>query len=464
MIVPADVAALALARAETIQKKRQAEASGDAAFAEDNMPLGPRLRYVAASDVVVTPPQWRWRGWLASGVVHLLVGRQGAGKSTWSAHLVARATTGGPYPTATDVGSPMRCGVLSLEEPEDRIVARLIAAGADLDMVDVLTDVEDHDDDGRAYRRPWRLPADCHTLRDVITSRALGMVVVDGLGYAVTGDQSYTTIGSALSGLAGVAEETRTVVLGLTHPPKGASDPVTSAIGSTAWTAVARLVHVLGVDPDDEERRVVRIGKTNYLDPGIGVSFAIANHDATEAGYVTDIQTSTVAAEDLTAAPEGRAEKTERGEAREAVRSLLAEGPVLAAELLKATRDAGVSDTTVKRARSDLGVRAVRRKDPNTGRVLGWELSLPAAETTGSPPEGQPPSDPLDPLDATRAFVTEPVQRVTSGLLDPLDSSALVPSPDLSLCEGCQRPTSRMTDEAVPWCLVCQADGIGVAR
>ena len=98
------------------------------------------------------------------------------------------------------------------------------------------------------------MPQDCGVLEAVLSEQNVKVVVVDGLGYSVAGDShNYSNIGSALSALAGAAERSGCAVLGLTHPPKGGSDPVTAAIGNTAWTAVARIVWVLGVDPQDEQ-------------------------------------------------------------------------------------------------------------------------------------------------------------------------------------------------------------------
>ncbi len=178
---------------------------------------------------------------------------------------------------------------------------------------------------------------------------------------------------------------------------------MTAAIGSTAWTANPRITGGLGADPEDESRRVVRVGKTNYAEPTSGLAFGIAGDDRFETGYVAGLAASAVAAEDLTSATPTQGDRTEREEARELIRSLLASGPMDALDLLKLTRAAGLSDTTVKRARGDLKVISEPRHDPMTGRTLAWSLRLPNQRTkTSGSPEGQPPFGPVDPLDLTR--------------------------------------------------------------
>lgn len=209
----------------------------------------------------------------ATSVLVLLTGRQGCGKTTWVAWLVGHLTRGTPL-SGEGAGPPCRVGILSLEESDGRVVARLKAAGANLERVVILGLVGDVDKAGLGYERPWRLPDDCEALATRISHDGLDLVVVDGLGYAVGGDShNYANVGSAVSALGKVAESTGCAILGLTHPPKAGADPVTAAIGSTAWTAVARVAIVLGYDPADHTSRVVRVAKTNYAEPVGGFSF-----------------------------------------------------------------------------------------------------------------------------------------------------------------------------------------------
>ncbi|MHB8220535.1 MAG: AAA family ATPase [Acidimicrobiales bacterium] len=394
---------------------------------------GPHLLVTPAGTIQPSRPTWLWHGWLVRGAVHLLIGRQGAGKSTYVAWLIAALTTGRPLPGDTVHYEPVRCALLSLEEPADRLVARLTAAGADLDHVVILGDVEDHDDDGRPSRRAWRLPKDAGVLEAALGDKRIGFAAIDGLGYAITGDGGYSAVGSALTGLASVAERTGAAILGMTHPPKAAADPTTAAIGSTAWTSVARLAWILGLDPGDESRRVVQLGKSNFKLPDAGVAFTIATNDRYEVGYVDDVATSHVEAEALVAGHENSAERSDREEAGDLLRSILASGPVSSGDVQKTTRSAGISDRTVARARKDLGVVAAARHDPNTGRMIGWELRLPDQPAT---PQCQSPTGTLGTLAATRNFTTVsgPERHLSEhGALDSPDASDSVPPTACSL-------------------------------
>jgi|GEM_PF-1617296 putative DNA primase/helicase len=352
--------------------------------------VGARVTHQIAARITPSKPEWLWTGWLLLRAVNLLTGRQGSGKTTFIAHVIAMLTIGIPLPS--DISrEPITCGVLSLEEPPDRVAARLYAAGADLDRVHVLGDVEDHNDDGKPYRRRWSLPGDISILGNLIEELEMGLVVIDGLGYSISGDShNYAVVGSALAALAGEAERSGAAILGLVHPPKGASDPVTAAIGSTAWTAIPRISIVLGVDPNDEsgERRLVRVGKTNYKEPASGLQFRIGDDPEYECGYVTALYKDETAAEDIMAAPVSREEKGERADAHAVLRSLLSDGPMDAAEVLKVS---GISERTLRRARKDVGVTAEARRNER-GRVLGWTWSLPDGQTanTRRPTDGWP--------------------------------------------------------------------------
>jgi RecA-family ATPase len=161
-----------------------------------------RLTYKPATAIEPSSPEWLIRKWLLLRALNLLAGRQGSGKTTFVSYLVALLTRGlGPL---GDVGrDPIRVAWLSLEEPDDRVVARLMAAGAELENVIILGDVQDVGEDGRSFARRWQLPRDIAILGELIAKESVSLVVIDGLGYSISGDShNYSVVGSALSALA----------------------------------------------------------------------------------------------------------------------------------------------------------------------------------------------------------------------------------------------------------------------
>jgi hypothetical protein len=139
---------------------------------------------------------------------------------------------------------------------------------------------------------------------------------------------------------------------------------------------------------------VARVSKTNYRPPDNGLGFSIGNDEQYECGYVTGLGMSAVSAEDLVAARATDGDRTERDEARD-LKSILEAGPVDKAKVLKVTRSSGMSDRTVTRARGDLRVRSSARHDPNSGRLIAWQLALPDQSASQSTDEATPVRQPL---------------------------------------------------------------------
>ena len=350
------------------------------------------LGFVLASDIVPSKPEWVWREWLLARAVNLLVGRQGSGKTTFAAHLIAAITNGRALP-GDEARPPMTAAILSLEEPRDRLVARLKAAGAALDKVIVLTDVLDIDpDSGRTFYRPWRLPEDVSILGQRIIEHGIRFLVVDGIGYSIAGDSnSYAVVGTALAALGAEADRTGVSVLGLVHPPKGGSEAVTSAIGSTAWTAIPRLVMTLGPDPTDETkvRKAVNVGKSNYRMPDRGLSFVILSDDEFECGYVGGVEGSDVSADAIMAAQPTEEERGALSEAKEFLFDLLSDGVVKYDAVVAEAKKYGIALTTLNRAKKALDIKPTHAG--GFGKDGWWEWGLPHI-TPGHSKDGQDPS------------------------------------------------------------------------
>jgi len=335
--------------------------------------LSPSISYEWGASVECVKPDWLWRDWLCKGALHVLAGKQSGGKSTWVAYVIARLLQG-----RLDAPSGLKAGVISLEESNDRLAARLRASGADMDRVALYLTVTDQDKDGKQVERPWRLPQDLDALKGFIVSVGLSLLVVDGAGYAISGNQDYANVGTVLSGLAKVAERTGCAILAITHTRKeGTTDAVTAAIGSTAWTAIPRICWVCGVDPDDEteSRRIVAVSKTNYKRPKSSIAYTIADDEEFEVGYATNIKEVATTADQVVAPREPVEDRSELAEAKRIVRGLLSDGPMLSTELTKLAKKEGVSERTLQRARNALNVRSEQRREG--GSLIGWEVSLP---------------------------------------------------------------------------------------
>src|SRR6516225_9389976 len=103
---------------------------------------GPALITQCAADVTPQPVEWLWPGRVALGKLTLIAGEAGLGKSQLSVAMVAAVTTGGPWPCGEGQAPLGSAIVLSAEDgAADTIVPRLLAAGADLTRVHLVSAV-----------------------------------------------------------------------------------------------------------------------------------------------------------------------------------------------------------------------------------------------------------------------------------------------------------------------------------
>ena len=102
-----------------------------------------------AAEILPEKIEWLWRGRLARGKHTCIAGEPGTGKSQLSIAMIAIVTTGGEWPCAEGQAPLGSVIILSAEDgAADTIVPRLMAAGADLERVHVVSAVR-HTDGSR---------------------------------------------------------------------------------------------------------------------------------------------------------------------------------------------------------------------------------------------------------------------------------------------------------------------------
>jgi hypothetical protein len=276
--------------------------------------------------------EWLWDGWLLTKGLHVVAALPSVGKTHLVTRLLADLTTGRPLPgeLLPHAHEQLRVGIMTLEEHSDSLhKARFTHAGGDLSMVELIE--SRYIRQGEEVRRAWKMPDDVDELGAVIRASGLSVVMIDGIGYSMSGGKDgYGDVGDALSALGDMAHRTGVAIIGITHLPKSTANATVGAIGSIGWSAIPRILWVLGLDPDDDEpdpqlrRRVARVAKTNYKPPHSGLSFRLEGSPNDEQiGIVTDIRASTVAADALIQPVETSADKSDAQQVREYIRDLL---------------------------------------------------------------------------------------------------------------------------------------------
>jgi len=352
---------------DELQKMAEAQAARLAAEPDEEPAEAQRrkVRFTTGSNIEIARARWLWDGRIAVGTFTLLAGREGLGKST-VAYWVAARVTRGELP-GEFAGEPRAVLICASEDAySEVIIPRLIAAGARLDLVyrvDVIT--------GESVGE-LSLPGDLLAIGEAAVRYRAALLLLDPLisrlGRADTHKDGETR--QALEPLSAMAGATGMAVLGLIHHNKSsAADVLTQVMGSRAFTAVARSVHTVVEDPDDESglRRLFGTVKNNLGPAGLPtLSFTIAEvtvghdpHDGlpvpgSKVVWGPDSDVSVGEAFRLTR--EGGGGPTQTAEAQRVIRDLLDHhgGCITSKQAKAAGRQEGISEATMKRAAAKL--------------------------------------------------------------------------------------------------------------
>lgn len=338
---------------------------------------GRAVHLTCAEDVESRPVKWLWPGYVPLGKITVIAGAPGLGKSLLTLMLASMVTRAG-------------ADVLLLsgeDDPADTIKPRLEAAQANEARV-FLVDARECTDNGLIVPSVVQLPGDAYSIGAYVKTLDAKLVIVDPVAAFLDGDHSAyreQEVRGALAPLKQVAEDYRCAVVLVMHLNKGeGADPLRRIANSGAFTALARSVLVFGADPEDPEgdrgsRRILTVAKGNLRGAGRGsLQFEIRNdppggidlESGIEYPRLVMLGESNVSAEDLLGNADERGAK---GEAMTFLRDLLKDGPMSASSVKDAADAEGVSERTLKRAKSALGVRSVK------DGLGAWQWHLPMA-------------------------------------------------------------------------------------
>lgn len=349
----------------------------------ETRPRSRALQLTPASAIRPRPVVWLWEGRLALGTLALLAGREGIGKST-SAYWIAARVTRGELPGESH-GKPRGVLIAATEDSwEHTIVPRLMAAKADLDRV-FRVEVRTADD----IHVGLSLPHDLHALEDAAVQTDSGLLLLDPLmsrlGEQDTHKDSEVRI--ALEPLVALADRTGMAVLGIMHHNKsGSTDPLQLVMGSKAFTAVARSVHTVVIDPDDdtEQRKLFGTPKNNLGRTDLRtLTFTIVSTpvDTDEGTAWTGRLVWGADLNESIGSVMGRAgdgtDKTATGEAADWLLDFLTmKGPVASAMVKSEGAKVGHSLDALKRARQRIRAVVTSAGFP---RVTYWDVPVGAA-------------------------------------------------------------------------------------
>ncbi len=205
------------------------------------------LVYEVLSEVKREEVPWLWPGYIPRGMLTLLTGDVGQGKSYITLDVASRLSTGKAWPDGGNapVGTTI---LLSAEDTSPHIIGpRLDLLGADSSRIVKITAVREGGD------RTFNLRKDLDRLTSYIRDIGALLVVLDPISsYLPPGhdDNIEFEVRHVLGPLAELAETTGVAVVGSRHLTKASDRKALHQImGSVGYVAVARMVLTTAVDP-----------------------------------------------------------------------------------------------------------------------------------------------------------------------------------------------------------------------
>lgn len=331
---------------------------------------------VRMSSVLEERLVWWWPDALARGIVTLLAGDGGMGKSTVAMALGSMVTRGEAPPGGAPFERPRGLVIISAEESASLTIApRLRAMGADPERVLMLDPHADPVEFGTGTDGAVRL-------EKMVAGIDAGMVVLDtgaDLFADTRAHEARGEIGQFFRDLGAVAGRFDCMVLVLHHFKKGATEDKTvrsKIYGNGAWTNKPRMAGVVmtpeGAKPTETTERVLGFGvKSNISRRSVGARVAFSPVP----GYpgITTCSVGPLDDDDLDRHLSARldddtqptATKTEQ--VRDLLDAWLADSPMLASDCEEALAEQGYGDYAVQQ-----GKKAARVTSRRSGGVWWW--------------------------------------------------------------------------------------------
>lgn len=220
------------------------------------------VQLIKGSNIEMRPVTWLIDQWLPMGKLTLLAGAGGTGKTTLALGIAAAITSGGIFPNNQKYLGRSNVLIWSSEDdPEDILMPRLAAMGADLDKVFILKGAQE---DG--HDRVFNPATDLDGLKAALNSiGGVALILLDPVIGVVKGNSDKANdVREGLDPLVEFSQNQQCAIIGISHFGKGGQgkDPAERVLGSQAFTALPRMVWATVIDKDTGDRVLVR-AKTN---------------------------------------------------------------------------------------------------------------------------------------------------------------------------------------------------------
>ncbi len=272
-------------------------------------------------------------------------------------------------PNGAAHGGPYECLMISAEDdPEDTIVPRLRAAGADLGRVHLLSS-------GVDPSLPFDLGIDLDALDKTITSLRIKVLTLDPLASFLPDNadsHSDHKIRRALYPLHLLARRTGVAVVAVRHLTKSATKAIHAGNGSVGIIAAARAAFMVGSIPgDDESLRVITPIKANLSAPPTPLVYRITMDVENDVGRITWAGVSDASAQDVLDGEKGLDDRLLIDDAVDWLTQLCEDNPMTWRDIAQRGKREGYTEITLRRGRGRTLSKVVNPIDANGTMVVG---------------------------------------------------------------------------------------------
>jgi hypothetical protein len=355
------------------------------------------LRSKSASQYEIQAVDWLWEYRIAKGALNILAGLPDKGKGVMWADITARITTGKEWPAGEGRAPIGKVIILTAEDDIERtVVPRLVAAGADLNKVEIVEMARNPDGSERMFNLVIDIPLLKAKIEEV---GDVALVIIDPvaayLGVGKISGGSATDVRGVLAPLTKLAEEKQAAIYAVMHFNK--KTDITNAVlriaDSLAYAATGRSVYIAVEDLDHEGAYLFVKAKCNLAPSDLPalryriyskrVGFDAKLGKPIEPPYtVWDEQPVKITALEAMEAAAGGSRGTALQDAVDFLTARLAQGPVKAEDIIADAKALGIAKRTLDRAKREMGIKVGKEQ----GVIAGAWCWFPAEKEEEAPP------------------------------------------------------------------------------
>lgn len=323
-----------------------------------------KTTFIDLSDVEALTVRWLMPPLIPLGMITIMEGDPGVGKSYLAMYIAAQVSIGGSLPGVENVKMGRVLYISAEDDAAYTIRPRIDAMGGNPSRIRVQAEYEALDEEG------------LRALMAEVRRKPPRLIIIDPLFAYVPGNANMyrpNVIRALLSELKGIAEYNDTAILVVRHLTKTKRDKaIYQGMGSMDVIGAARSAILVAQHPDEPDWKVVAHVKHNISERGQSWIYKLAKETDDGLPILRWVGPTDLTIEDLAGGDDGH-RKSALDEAIDFLRVFLRDGPQPARLVEDRAKHAGIAKRTLDRAKQELKI--IPKK-----RTKGWMWSLSVDE------------------------------------------------------------------------------------